>query len=417
MKTAILAFLLVSLSVTENNFAQLFDNPKETYVIITGVLEWKGSLSSFEKKNRKDAELHQYFKDIGVPPNNIFAYFDSQATLSNINKALEKVKALAKTESTIVFYYAGHGVKPKSKIYFANYDINTNNTTNTGFSVEEISKTFKNSKAKKIILLADCCYSGGLINECNKLGASGKQVLALTSATASNVSTGNWTFTQTLLDCFNGNFLADHNNDHIIGLKELEKEIFDAMKYRERQMAGYASKGISSDTQISKAKNISTRCTGNNICGKYFWARHKNNWAPVRITGKNSNSLNCEFYFYSDKETKQLNRRDLRPIYFVKHQKTAKVKVEWNKKWYKATIKDARNDFYYITYDGYDASWDEWVLYDRIRTGKEKEVQVKESGSYYPAIILEQNNSKYYIHYTDYSHSWDEWVGEERIKK
>jgi YD repeat-containing protein len=45
-----------------------------------------------------------------------------------------------------------------------------------------------------------------------------------------------------------------------------------------------------------------------------------------------------------------------------------------------------------------------------------KKVQVEYNGAYYTATILKVENGKYYIHYDDYDESWDEWVTGERVK-
>lgn len=44
-----------------------------------------------------------------------------------------------------------------------------------------------------------------------------------------------------------------------------------------------------------------------------------------------------------------------------------KVKVQWKGKWYSATVLKVKNNKYFIHYDGYAASWDEWVGPLRIR--------------------------------------------------
>lgn len=43
------------------------------------------------------------------------------------------------------------------------------------------------------------------------------------------------------------------------------------------------------------------------------------------------------------------------------------LQVEWKGGWYPATILKTRGDQYYIHYDGYSSSWDEWVGRNRIR--------------------------------------------------
>lgn len=43
-------------------------------------------------------------------------------------------------------------------------------------------------------------------------------------------------------------------------------------------------------------------------------------------------------------------------------------------------------------------------------------VQVEWHGSWYPAHILKTQGDRYYIHYDGYSDSWNEWVGPSRIR-
>jgi len=100
-----------------------------------------------------------------------------------------------------------------------------------------------------------------------------------------------------------------------------------------------------------------------------------------------------------------------------------KVKVEWKGGLYPATILKVENDKFLVHYDGYASSWDEWVTEGRIKSMSASEfnagdsVKVKWKGKWYPAKVLKVNNDKYYIHYNGYESSWDEWVGPKRIKK
>jgi hypothetical protein len=43
------------------------------------------------------------------------------------------------------------------------------------------------------------------------------------------------------------------------------------------------------------------------------------------------------------------------------------VEVEWQGHWYAAEILRHEGERYFITYVGYDSSWDEWVSRQRIR--------------------------------------------------
>ena len=391
--------------------AQFLADPKSTYVVLIGVLEWKDDLSPFDKRNRKDFEFEQYLLSRGVPKNQIFSFFDSKATLSNISNALDNISKLAKKD--IIFYYAGHGLNEKEGIYFANYDIDLKNVKNSGFDIKMLSEKLEKTESKNIWLLADCCYSGALLKECRKLGKAGKNVIALSSATASNTSTGNWTYTQTLLDCLNGNPLADLNSDGKIDLSELKKEIRFAMKFRERQLNGSGQVGVEESMVFSIVKGESN--IKNPKLGECAWGKYENSWKPIRIKGNNGDKFICEFYFYSDKVLKTLSTTEIKPMHFIKFDENSEVEVEWEGKWYAAVIKKVSGDFCFVSYKNYDSSFDEWVLYERIRTGKEKKVEVKDGPKFYKAYILEEKNGKYYIRYEGWDNSWDEWIASDRI--
>ena len=44
-----------------------------------------------------------------------------------------------------------------------------------------------------------------------------------------------------------------------------------------------------------------------------------------------------------------------------------RVKVEWQNGWWDASILKMEQDSYFITYEGFDSSWDEWVGSSRIK--------------------------------------------------
>lgn len=57
------------------------------------------------------------------------------------------------------------------------------------------------------------------------------------------------------------------------------------------------------------------------------------------------------------------------PVWEPEFEVASLVEVEWDGSWYKAEVLDVdvENQRYFITYDGYDSSWDEWVDETRIR--------------------------------------------------
>lgn len=392
---------------------------ENTYGVVAGALEWKDpGFSPFSNRNRKDKELYNLLKSQGVKPKNVSLLIDNEATVDAMKSAVLTALEKAPEGSTFIFYYAGHGVKDDdSKIYFASYDITTGNYKKTGFDLSWLGDAVRDKfKGKLVWLLADCCYSGALLDEAEKISAAGKNVIVLTSAASCNISTANWTFTQSIIDCLSGLPLADRNNDGMISISETGTELGDAMKYRERQMCGFKLYGIDESALLAKTSGSITAGSGDFAPGTYYMAPKGGDMAAVKILKSDNNKVECEFYDYSDKSTVTFSKNELQPIYFVNYSVGDKIKVSWEGKWYDAEVKKSQNDFYYIKYTGYEDFWNEWVAYDRIKTGKERSAQVEQNGVWYPAEVLEEKDGRYFIRYNNYSYVWDEWVGKDRIR-
>ncbi len=394
---------------------------ENTYGVISGVLEWTDKdFPPFSNRNRKDKELYELLGTKGVQEKNLAILIDKESTVEAMKQAVSDALKKAPEGSTFIFYYAGHGVKDKdNSIYFASYDISSKNYKKTGFNVSWLGDVIRdNFKGKLVWLLADCCYSGALLDEAKKINSSGKSVIALTSAASCNISTANWTFTQTVIDCFSGLWLADRNSDGKITISETGLELGDAMKFRERQMCGYELHGVDETSTVAATKPGSTPLgSGDPAAGSYFMAPKGNDCAAIRVlNSENKNKIECEFFDYSDKSSQIFDRSELRPIHFVSYNTGDRIKVSWEGKWYDADIQKSQNDFYYIKYDGYDDFWNEWVAYDRIKTGKEKTAQVEWKGSWYPAEVLEESSGNYFIRYVNDGYTWDEWVDKSRIR-
>lgn len=102
-----------------------------------------------------------------------------------------------------------------------------------------------------------------------------------------------------------------------------------------------------------------------------------------------------------------------------------RVSVLWKNKWYPAKVLSVRPNSWYIHYKGYSASWNEWVGPNRIRPRGVFQggnyppgtpVMVLWKSKWYPARVLQSRPNRWYIHYDGYSASWNEWVGPGRIR-
>ena len=399
------------LSVSASPARTTFD-PSNSFILITGVLRWEDpSLSPFNNRNRKVEEIYRFFLAQGVPAANIIYLKDQQATLSGIQSAMNNLLKKTNAGSTFIFYYAGHGVRAgNGPVSFANYDY----ASGREFAVSTISAVVNSYfKGKNLWLLADCCYSGALLEEAKTISSNGKSVIAFTSSTSSNISTGNWTFSQTIIDCLSGLAPGDRNSDGKITLSEVKAELFDAMKFREKQLSGTVFYNMP-ESAVFNILPVKPNPTP--LAATYIYVQQENKFQPARVMGYNGNNVTGELYYYSDKVKVTVPISKTKPIAFAEYPVGMKVQVEWKGKYYPAVIKESRSGFHLIHYTGYDDSWNEWVMYSRINTGNKKPCSIEWNGQWYPGEILQEKGGKYFVQYTGFGNDWDEWVTKNRVK-
>lgn len=353
----------------------LMKDPKHTWVFLVGVLKWqKGAgLSSFSEKDRRDLQLKEWFIEQGVPADHVVYLPDSDATLARINKELDAMMAKTAPGDTLFSYYCGHGWVTDGKAYYGNYDAGSdpNSCLSVRKFVNAVATNFKGSTA---FFTADCCHSGAIGEELARAKAP-FQWATVTSAISAISSTGNWTFTQALLDCLRGHKYADTNNDGEITYEEFAKYVNAEMSSLERQKASAAS-----SPDFDKEMVISE-------------------------------------------------------VQFPDETMPERAEVLWKEKWYPAKVlerKDGQSKIRWVSIGWDTSASDEWVDDSRVRkpppaddnlplaTAKKwnigDKVQVKWRETWYPAVIKKYNDGEYYIHYTGYEDSYDEWVSPKAIK-
>ena len=342
--------------------------PEKTWVFAVGVLGWKHSdtYGSFPVKNRRDNTLVNFCKERGVPDSQIVYLQDKKATQQRIDSAFtEQLKKLGPDDLFIV-YYAGHGTKSDdgNDVYLASYDAGDDDVE--GWSVNSIPGKINGSKCSRVLWLIDCCYSGQAGLAITKQ-SKGPAYAAVTSSAASESSTEHWTFTEALLDALRGVSYVDLNHDGAVTLSEFATHVEGDMNAAEEQRSSFAhTKGFDAEMVLAAAKPLA-----NPRIGERAKARDSNgDWYACRVIEARDEKLKIHFIGYEDDEDLWVAPEDLKPIKQVRYANGTKVEVLWKKRWYPATVLEAKDGVHLIHYTEYEAKWDEWVPSRRIREPK-----------------------------------------------
>ena len=103
----------------------------------------------------------------GYAPSRVALLLDSEATAQNIKNALFNWLKQPLAEDMATIYFAGHG-SPESpdsphNLFLLPYDAVYDNVAATGFPMWDIETALKRFiKAKKVVVIADACHSGGV---------------------------------------------------------------------------------------------------------------------------------------------------------------------------------------------------------------------------------------------------------------
>ena len=144
--------------------------PANTQVILIGASQFSDdkllSLPAVENNIRELKKILINPSIVGIPVDNITEMVNKPFGTDVLSQLLNNVKRL----ETLIFYYVGHGVigKDKKGIYLA-----TENTrhampefnTPSFAQIWEVFTDNRLPKAKQLIFILDCCYSGRAMDE------------------------------------------------------------------------------------------------------------------------------------------------------------------------------------------------------------------------------------------------------------
>ena len=103
-----------------------------------------------------------------------------------------------------------------------------------------------------------------------------------------------------------------------------------------------------------------------------------------------------------------------------------KVQIEHGGTWYDGKIMKTDGEKYFVSYDGWDESWNEWVTVDKLKGYAVKapltkfkvgdKVEVEYGMIPEPATVIEVGENKYQVEF-EKSAFGKKWVTEKEIKK
>lgn len=337
-----------------------------TRVVIAGLLEFSDpGLSGFSNADRRDVELGRVLVERGVPASRVTTLLDQQATRAAILAALTTAADATPPGGTLVFYYAGHGIRTESgQIAYVAYDTHSEYPDRPGVSVDDLYTVLApRMVGKRVVFFGDCCHSGGLGALAGRLASAGATALSVTSADASNLSTGNWTYSQILLEGLRGEPALDANGDARVAIGELEAGVRVAMRYLEGQRSGAFLSGVDRDA-LTVAQRVGPPRAGVEA-GQFM---HDSRGNVVRVNRVDGPTASVRRYFYALSSDAQVPLARLAPIVTRGYAVGTELMVEWGGRVWPARVTAADGDFAFITYPGWPSYWDEWILSDRVRS-------------------------------------------------
>jgi hypothetical protein len=102
-----------------------------------------------------------------------------------------------------------------------------------------------------------------------------------------------------------------------------------------------------------------------------------------------------------------------------------KLDGEDNGQWYQVTILEVKDGKYFIKWDNYSDSYNQWITGDKLRKRAKTSIGFNvgdklegiDLGVWYPVTILEVKDGKYKIHWDGYDDSYDKWVNASELRK
>ena len=145
---------------------------KETYALVIGISNYQ-NVKKLPPTVLNDAkDIYTLITDplyCGYPKNNVRLLLDDQATQSAIRKILANLIAKSGPDSTVFIFVSSHGGQletgPQAGEYLLPVDTKIDSDQSlaaTAISGSEFTEALRALQARKVVVVFDCCHSGGI---------------------------------------------------------------------------------------------------------------------------------------------------------------------------------------------------------------------------------------------------------------
>jgi len=366
MRIVLLALLVSTTSLLAQDASW---DPTKTRVFAVGVLSFQDKkLGTWPDEGRVDAVMIESLKKRGVPEANIVFLKNEAATREAVDKKMSELLAASAEGETLIFYYAGHGSRnfqdEKRPVSLICYDSMPKKAASYWLLSDVVASIEKGFKGGKVLVTADCCHSGGFMEELKTL-QSKKQWGLLASVQPGSRSTGNWTFTQCLVDTYNGYAPIDADGDGKITFKESGAWAEAEMAFCEEQMSCAWTRGYSDSTVLAVAGEKKPARVGERL-----EAEDEGKWWKIKVLDAKEGKLFVTWLGWDKKWDRWIEADKARAHKPQVQEGGTVVEVEWDGTWYKAKVMQNRLGLHFVRYEGFPESDSEWVPRKRMRLPK-----------------------------------------------
>ena len=307
----------------------------------------------------------EFFRREGVPSGQLVYLRDKKATLQRLKADFQKFVEKIPEDGVLLFYYCGHGYQDDKSggRFFAPWDASAKG----GWGMADVTDVvFDSFKGQRALLLADCCQSGELARQVHKrnLNTDSPRVAAVSSSSARESSTGNWTFTESFLDALEGKSWVDRAADGEVTLLDFGANAVEEMRVFEGQRAvceipeAWPADAVLSTANAARKKRVGERVEA--LAEDKYW--------PGRIIDERDGEFLVRYVGYFAEDDHWHPAGELRSMVSGKRLALGTaIDVKWKGDWYAGKVLDDDGGAYFVSYDDYGADWNEWAAPDRVR--------------------------------------------------